>query len=110
MKTQSTLFATVLVLILSAITQVTIAGTYSGGTGDPNDPYQIATAQDLIELSLDSNDWEASFVLSSNIDMTDQSITPIGRDVENPFKGQLDGANHAIHHLTSFCSETSFIC
>ena len=29
---------------------------YSGGTGTPEDPYQIATANDLVDLGGDPND------------------------------------------------------
>lgn len=32
------------------------AGTYSGGAGTSGDPYQIATTDDLIELSNTSNE------------------------------------------------------
>jgi spermidine/putrescine-binding protein len=36
---------------------------YSGGTGEPNEPYQIATAADLIALSETPEDYDKHFVL-----------------------------------------------
>ncbi len=37
------------------------AGNYSGGTGTTNDPYIISKVDDLIELSITSNDWGKHF-------------------------------------------------
>lgn len=42
---------------------------YSGGTGEPNDPYQIATAVDLIALGEDANDYDKHFILTADIDL-----------------------------------------
>ena len=42
---------------------------YSGGTGEPNDPYQIATVQDLIELGQEPNDYNDCFILTADIDL-----------------------------------------
>lgn len=41
---------------------------YSGGSGDPNDPYQIATAQDLIDLGNEPNDYDKHFIMTADID------------------------------------------
>ncbi len=42
---------------------------YSGGTGDPNDPYQIATAEDLIALGETPEDYDKHFILTADIDL-----------------------------------------
>src|SRR4030042_2425791 len=42
---------------------------YSGGTGGPNDPYQIATAADLIALGETPEDYDKHFVLTADIDL-----------------------------------------
>ena len=47
-----------------------LAGPYSGGTGEPNDPYQIATAEDLIALGNEPNDYNDCFVLTADIDLS----------------------------------------
>jgi len=42
---------------------------YSGGTGEPNDPYQIATAADLITLGETPEDYDKHFILTADIDL-----------------------------------------
>ncbi len=90
---------------------------YSGGTGEPNDPYQIATAADLIALGEASEDYDKHFILTADIDL-DPNL-PGGKvfdraviapdtdpnDVHSEFKGGhftgvFDGNAHTIQHLT----------
>nr|MBP7052946.1 hypothetical protein [Phycisphaerae bacterium] len=42
---------------------------YAGGVGEPNDPYQIATAADLIALGETPADYDKHFVLTADIDL-----------------------------------------
>ncbi len=84
------------------------AGTYSGGTGEPNDPYQIATVQDLIDLRNEFSDYDKHFNMTADIDLsgywfmkaviawdTDSSYT----DQDSPFTGVFDGQGHTISNL-----------
>lgn len=87
-------FALVVVIICPAQ-----AGTYSGGSGTEDDPYQIATAEDLVELSQDPNNWDKNFLLTADIDMTGQTMTPIGSDEDSAFRGEFDGDGHSISNL-----------
>jgi rhodanese-related sulfurtransferase len=88
---------------------------YSGGTGEPNDPYQIATAEDLIALGETPEDYDKHFILTSDIDLDpnlpggrvfDRAvIAPDTNDVEPDFQGtqftgMFDGNRHTISHLT----------
>ena len=59
----------VLTLILCSIIITPTLAKYSGGTGDPNFPYQIADFNDLMTLRADSNDWDKSFILTADIDL-----------------------------------------
>jgi hypothetical protein len=88
---------------------------YSGGTGEPNDPYQIATATDLIALGEDPNDYDKHFILIADIDLDpnlpgrrvfDRAV--IAPDVwaddlgwyQGPaFTGFFDGNRHVIRNL-----------
>jgi hypothetical protein len=36
---------------------------YSGGTGEPNNHYQIASADDLLVLAADTNDYNQCFII-----------------------------------------------
>ena len=88
---------------------------YSGGTGEPNDPYQIATAADLIALGETPEDYDKHFILTADIDLGpnlpgrkvfDRAvIAPDVNDGEDwfqgtPFFGVFDGDGHTISHAT----------
>ena len=42
---------------------------YSGGSGEPNNPYQIASAEDIITLGQTPEDYNKNFILTEDIDM-----------------------------------------
>lgn len=46
---------------------------YSGGSGEPNDPYQIATAEDLMLLGDSPEDYDKHFILTADIVFTNPS-------------------------------------
>jgi hypothetical protein len=79
---------------------------YSGGTGEPNDPYQIATAADLITLGETPADYDKHFILTADIDLApglpgrkvfDWAVIAPGWP---SFTGVFDGRGHTISHLT----------
>ena len=45
------------------------AAEFAGGTGEPNDPYQIATAHQLISIGDDPNLLDKHYVLVNDIDL-----------------------------------------
>jgi hypothetical protein len=55
-----------LLLTLSFATQ---AVEFAGGTGDPNNPYQIATAEQLIAIGSDPNLLDKCFILINDINL-----------------------------------------
>jgi len=88
---------------------------YSGGTGEPNDPYQIATAADLIALGETPADYDKHFLLTADIDLDPKlpgrkvfdraAVAPDTDPVKSGFQGTafagvFDGGNHKISHLT----------
>jgi hypothetical protein len=88
---------------------------YSGGTGEPNDPYQIATAEDLMLLGETPEDYGKHFILTADIDLDpnlpgrkvfDRAvIAPDTNDAETgfqgtPFTGVFDGNAHKTLHLS----------
>jgi len=98
-------------LLLIFLFPPALADAYSGGSGTPEDPYQIATAQDLIDLGQTPDDYDKSFVLTADIELMDRVfdraiIAPdIARDIDGPsfngkgFLGRFDGRGHVIHNL-----------
>lgn len=83
---------------------------YSGGTGRSNDPYLIATPQDLIDLGQNPDDYNKHFRLTADIDLSaytfDRAVIAPDNgcsgwiDPHGPsFAGVFDGNAHVIRHL-----------
>jgi len=88
---------------------------YSGGSGTPEDPYQIATAADLIFLGETPEDYNKHFILTADIDLDpnlpggrvfDRAVVaPDANDIKHGFQGDafsgvFDGKDHKISHIT----------
>ncbi len=86
---------------------------FSGGTGEPNDPYQIETAEQLLQIGSDANLLDKCFILNNDIDL-DPNVTglppftqaPLAPDISSssgfqgiPFIGTFDGNNHKVQFL-----------
>jgi hypothetical protein len=72
--------------------------SFSGGAGTPEDPYLISTAEDLLafsEVGWDSNYMEASYRLTENIDLGENTWNPVGSNGP-PFSGTFDGNGKTI--------------
>ncbi len=105
--------ATLLTIIICLFTLPAYT-QYSGGTGESNDPYQIATEEDLMLLGETPGDYDKHFILTADIDLDpnlpgrkvfDRAvIAPDTNEVTlwfngNPFTGVFDGNGHTISHL-----------
>ncbi len=95
------MFTKNLLLILILLIATTGLKAYSGGNGTESDPYQIATLNDLKQLSETENDWNKNFKQIADIDASEtenwndgKGFPPIGK-----FKGIYEGANHQITGL-----------
>ncbi len=83
---------------------------YSGGSGTIDDPYQINTLMDLLELAGQSSDYDKAFILTADLDLSRlyqsdhhkhlQTKALIAPDGIHAFTGVFDGAGHAIDGLT----------
>ncbi|MHC4460525.1 MAG: GLUG motif-containing protein [Planctomycetota bacterium] len=90
----------------------------SGGTGEPNDPYLIYTAEQMNAIGADSNGWDKHFLLCADIDLsgfTGTSFNIIGYFVDwfspdnKPFTGVFDGNGHTISNFTYNSTGTDHI-
>jgi len=105
MKSESILpLAMVVLLAVSAS-----AGTYSGGDGEPNNPYRIETPADLNEIGSHPDDFNDCFILVNDINMAGflYDTAPVAPDTSSSagfqgtaFTGIFDGNDHIISNLT----------
>jgi predicted secreted protein len=93
-------------LIAACFIGLPASAKYSGGTGEPNDPYQIATAADLIALGETPEDYDKHFILTADIDLDPNlpgrkvfDAALIAPNWNTPFIGVFDGNGHTISHL-----------
>jgi len=77
-----------------------LSAGFAGGTGEPNDPYQIATAEQLIAIGSDRDLLEKSFILVADIDL-DPNL-PGGRIFEDALIAQDDSNDVSGHSGASF--------
>jgi hypothetical protein len=91
---------------------------YSGGIGEPDNPYQIATKANLLQLAADMNDYGGCFILTADIDMEGQvftiAIIATGTSSEDGFQGvaftgTFDGNGHKITNFTINGGSNEFI-
>ena len=97
-------------LIMCGLACLPSYAQYSSGTGTPEDPYQIATAQDLVDLGNDPNDYDKYFILTADIDLSGYTFKQavVASDTApniwgfqgTVFSGSFDGNNHKISNLT----------
>ncbi|MEN6335054.1 MAG: GLUG motif-containing protein [Phycisphaerales bacterium] len=102
-----------MVLILAACDAVS-AVEFAGGTGEPNDPYQIATAEQLAGIGSDPDLLAKCYVLVDDIDLDPNLpggkvfsgglIAPEVRGSHGGpygyFQGVFDGGGHVVRNLT----------
>ncbi len=104
------------VLMVVCLLTVPAPAQYSGGSGTAEDPYQIATAADLIALGETPDDYDKHFILTADIDLAenlprrrvfDKAVIAPDTDPNDPFQSQdtpfagiFDGNGHTISHLT----------
>ena len=80
---------------------------FSGGRGTPDNPWLIATREDLDSVSRFCNAGTASFltdayVQTADLDFAGGRLETIGNCVARYFKGRYDGGGHSISHVSFF--------
>ncbi|MHC4619951.1 MAG: GLUG motif-containing protein [Planctomycetota bacterium] len=101
MRGEPIIKSAVVVLLWGLAVNVSTA-KYSGGTGEPNDPYRIATANDLNDIGNHVEDFNKCFVMVKDVNLADYAGTQfhIIGDLNDPFTGVFDGNGHTISNFT----------
>ena len=68
-SSRSRILLTIPLLIAFCLVSFPAQAQYGGGTGEPNDPYQIATAEDLMLLGESPEDYDKHFILTTDTDL-----------------------------------------
>lgn len=99
----SSLLGKITVLVVICCCCLPAQSKYSGGTGEPNDPYLINTAEQMNEIGLSVNwdDWDKHFKLMADINLADYTGTEFNiiGNYDNPFTGVFDGNDHTISNF-----------
>jgi len=89
------------ILVLVLLVMPGVLRAYSGGSGTSGDPYQIATWQDLVDLSTTTADWRQYFIQTADISASashSEAFSPIG-SATTKFTGSYDGGEFTIDSL-----------
>jgi hypothetical protein len=96
---------------------------YSGGSGEADDPYQIATGADLLAIGATPADYDKHFILTADINLAPEvpggpvftqaliaaSSGGDNRFVGVAFTGCFDGDNHVIANLSSQKAQACYL-
>jgi hypothetical protein len=110
MKTRTTF-----IIYLTAILTLAAGsafGKYSGGTGEPNNPYLISTPVDMNQIGRNFTDWDKCFKLTADINLSAYTGTQffrIGPDERHTFSGVFDGNGHTISGFTYTAASGDYI-
>lgn len=105
------LISLVVIFAVCLLSQVTNA-QFGGGTGTPDDPYLIYTAEQLNEICADSDNLNKHFKLMNDIDLGNYmgvDFNIIGTSFGNRFSGVFDGNGMRIHNFTYTSGDRDYI-
>ena len=104
----------IILITFLTLQSLALSVEFTGGTGEPNDPYQIATAEQLISIGLEGRLLQKHYILIEDIDLNPNlpdgrvfTDALIAQDDSNSvsrhrgafFHGVLDGQGHTIANL-----------
>jgi len=108
------LFLLSFVILFGFTTGICLA-KYSGGTGQPNNPYRIFDANDMNGIGLHQEDWNKHFVMVNDVNLAQFTATQFNiigyftdQSHNNPFTGVFDGNGFAISNFTYISTETNW--
>jgi hypothetical protein len=78
--------------------QIWVGVKYSGGTGEPNNPYRIASAEDLNDIGNYQEDWDKHFILTNDVNLAEYTGKQF--NIIGSFTGVFDGNNHKVWSFT----------
>ena len=95
-------FTVLFVLAITLSAGIAFCGTYGGGLGTEEDPYQISTASHIQEIGANPDDWDNQFIMTVGIDLstyTVENFVTIGNETTQ-FSGVFDGNGFTLSGLS----------
>lgn len=95
-------FAAVLLALMTTAACAASAPEQKDGVYQIGTPQELCWFSDLVNGELKDGTAQkpaAQAVLTADIDLSGTEYTPIGRDLDNPFKGTFDGQKHQVRGL-----------
>jgi hypothetical protein len=100
-------------LVAVCLVSVPAQAQYGGGTGEPDDPYLIYTAEQMNAIGTNTGDWDKHFELMADIDLSEHTETKFNIigcwDDAEPFTGVFDGKCHTISNFSYTCTDETAI-
>ena len=95
-KLWSIIIAIMMITVLSP--ELSFANNGLGGNGTEASPYEISSEEDLIQMvdKVKNGEGDAFYVMTTDFEVTSESIEPIGKDANTAFTGSFDGQGHKI--------------
>ncbi len=107
-----TLTTPLLGLAIICLLNLPAGAQYGGGTGEPNDPYLIYTAEQMNEIGANwREDWDKHFKLMADINLgsyVGRDFRIIGANSGNAFRGVFDGNGKRITNFTYSATNRSY--
>ena len=107
MRSRPTIITTVNILFLLNLCAPLLRSQYAGGTGTPDDPFLIETAEQMNAIGLHQEHWDKHFKQIAHVDLsayTGEQFNMIGIDgngqVTPVFIGVFDGNGYEIRNFT----------
>jgi hypothetical protein len=91
------ILSAILVFLIFAMVSPCFA-KYSGGSGEPNNPYQISSAEDLLSIAVNIDDYNNCFILTADINLASSGVFS-NAVIGGTFTGVFDGAGHNITNM-----------
>ena len=89
-------------LLFALLAPTAVWAQFGGGSGTEDDPYIIATTDDMDELASqvnNENNYSGKFFLmTADLDYSGKDYTPVG-NYNYGFKGTFNGNGHTISHV-----------
>jgi hypothetical protein len=94
---KSKINSVVFIFVLVCLVNFPVQAKYCGGTGEPNNPYLISTADQLNMIGLEPNDWDKHFRLIADINLANINYSSA---IIPELSGSLDGNGFIVRNLT----------